>query len=67
MSYQQLTRQMGRIVDILGEPPAPPNLVPNIPQGIKPPKIRFVENDQRWEGLDMVLMLLNQDVEHVLR
>ena len=41
-SYQQLTHQMGRIADFLGAPPVPPTPVPNIPQGVNPPKNRII-------------------------
>lgn len=66
-SYQQLTHQMGKIVNFLGAPPVPPTLVPSIPQGVSTPKNRIVENDQRLEGLDMVLVQRRQDVDQILR
>lgn len=64
MSYQQLHHQMGKVVGFFGVPPTP---VPKIPQGVNPQKNRVVENRKDPEGLKMVLVQHNQDVDQVLR
>lgn len=57
---------MDRIV-LFGAPQAPAIPVPNNPLEVKPSKIRVVENNQEPNGLHMVLVQTNQDVEQVLR
>lgn len=44
-SYQQLTYQVCMIVDFLRAPLVPPTPVPNVPQRVKPPENRIIEND----------------------
>ena len=58
---------MGGIANFGGVPPATPTLVPNIPHRVNPLKNRIIENDQRPENLDMVLVQHNQDADQVLR
>lgn len=66
-SYQQLARQMGRIIDFCGAPEALVIPLPNNQVHIEQPLPSVVEGNQGQNGPEVVFVQRNQDAEQVLR